>query len=179
MGCFMTLSDAKKAAKEIIGSDVCCSYRNVWGFFNTPDSEIRAVFITKDTGSTEVSGVFLDKGDENGFTEYMTNRIVPEADVFGKTFFDEDPSLLVGHASDPMRPEDRIEHLLNRIAERLIERGLPAGALLMLDDIADPDHSDEAAVLLRLVILNNYLLKADQPISVEEFAYMHHELLTI
>ena len=30
----MTLSDAKKTAKEIIGSSLCFPYRNVWGFFN-------------------------------------------------------------------------------------------------------------------------------------------------
>ena len=175
----MTLSDAKKKAKAISGTDFCYPYRNVWGFFNDSDSEIQAIFITKDDADTEISGVFLDKGEDNGFTEYGTNRIVPMSAVFGKTFFDVDPSLLTDPTPENMLIDEKIHTLFRETAERLVAHGLPAGALIMLHDIADRDSSDEASVLLRLVILKNYLSKTGKHISMEEFAFMHHELFTI
>ncbi len=175
----MTLSDAKRKAKAISGSDFCFSYRNVWGFFNDSDPEIQAIFITKDGADTEISGVFLDKGEENVFTEYETNRIVPVSSALGKTFFDDDPSLLTDPTPENMPIDEKISTLFRESAELLIAHGLPAGALIMLHDIADRDSSDETAILLRLVILKNYLLKTDKHISVEEFAFMHQELFPI
>lgn len=175
----MTFADAKRKAKAISDSDGCLSYRNVWGFFNDSDSEIQAIFITKDNADTEISGIFLDKGEENGFTEYETNRIVPMNSVFGKTFFDDDPSLLTDPTPEDMPIDEKISTLFRETAELLIAHGLPAGALILLHDIADRDSSDDATILLRLVILKNYLSKTDKHISVEEFAFMHHELFTI
>ncbi len=175
----MTLSDAKMNAMKIIGTDVCFPFRNVWGFFNDPDSDIQAVFITKDNADTEISGIFLDDGQESGFTEYTSKEVVPTDAVFGKTFFDDDPSLRIDGDPKEASVDDKIDHLLEESAKLLVDHGLPAGALVMLYDIADVDEADEETVLLRLTILKNYLSKSDKQISTEEFSFMHHELSTV
>lgn len=175
----MTLPDAKNAAREIAGADMhVVSYRNVWGFFGSSDRELQAVFITKDNASTERSGIFLDKGEEGRFTEYATGKSVPANAVFGKAFFDEDPALFAecGPASAPA--VDRIGSLLHESKKRLTAHGLPAGALVMLYDIANCED-DEAAALLRLTVLRNYLIRTEKRISAEEFSYMCQELLGI
>lgn len=175
----MTLSDAKKTAREIVGADMhVVSYRNVWGFFGFSDCETQAVFITKDNVSTERSGVFLDKGEEGSFTEYATGRSVPANAVFGKAFFDEDPALFAECDLASVPAVDRIESLLQESEKRLTAHGLPAGALVMLYDIAN-DKEDEAATLLRLTVLRNYLIRTEKHISAEEFSYMCKELLAI
>ena len=61
---------------------------------------------------------------------------------------------------------------------RFTEYGLPAGALVMLYDIANC-ADDEAAALLRLTVLKNYLIRTEKRISAEEFSYMCQELLGI
>lgn len=170
----MNLSEAKKAANEILCEDSHLSYRNVWGFFGDPDQQIRAVFITKDGADTEVNGIFLDKGNENGFVEYKTGRIVSIESVFGKRFFDDDPSLFIDHTPQSIPMETRIEALLQENTELLIQHGLPFGALVMLRGIID--DGEDAVILLRLVVLRNYLSKTDKRISTEEFAFMHQEL---
>lgn len=175
----MTLADAKMNAMKIIGTDVCFPFRNVWGFFNDPDSDIQAVFITKDSANTEVSGIFLDDGQESGFTEYTTKNVVPSDVVFGKTFFDDDPSLRIDQNPENTSTHDRIEHLLEESSKLLVAHGLPTGALIMLYDIADEEEADEETILLRLVILKNYLLKSDKQISTEEFSFIHHELFEL
>ena len=150
----MTLPDAKKAAREIAGADMhVVSYRNVWGFFGSSDRELQAVFITKDNASTERSGIFLDKGEEGRFTEYATGRSVPANAVFGKAFFDEDPALFAkcGPASVPA--VDRIESLLHESEKRLTAHGLPAGALVMLYDIANCEDSDRETDFSRRIFL--------------------------
>ncbi len=174
----MNLSDAKKNAMQIIGTDVCFPFRNVWGFFNDSDSDIQAVFITKDNSDTEVSGIFLDDGQESGFTEYTTKKVVPSNIVFGKTFFDDDPSLRNDSTPEGISVFDKIDLLLEESSKLLIDHGLPAGALVMLYGLADEDEEDEESILLRLTILKNYLVKTDKHISTEEFSFMHHELYT-
>ena len=165
----MTLPEAKKAAREIAGADMhVVSYRNVWGFFGSSDRELQAVFITKDNVSTERSGIFLDKGEEGRFTEYAT----------GKAFFDEDPALFAKCDSASVPAVDRIESLLHESEKRLTAHGLPAGALVMLYDIANCED-DEAAALLRLTVLRNYLIRTEKRISAKEFSYMCQELLGI
>lgn len=175
----MTLPDAKNAAREIAGADMhVVSYRNVWGFFGFSDCETQAVFITKDNVSTERSGIFLGKGEEGRFTEYATGRSVPENAVFGKAFFDEDPALFTKCDPASMPAADRIESLLQESKKRLTAHGLPAGALVMLYDIANCED-DDAAALLRLTVLRNYLIQTEKQISAEEFSYMYQELLGI
>ena len=174
----MILSDAKKTAVKIIGTNMCISYRNVWGFFSSSDCETQAVFITKDNGSAELSGIFLDKGEKGSFTEYGTGRNVPASAVFGKTFFDEDPSLFAECIPEHIPAVDRIESLFQENEEMLTSHGVPAGALVMLYDIVN-GNDDEDAILLRLTVLRNYLFKIDKHISTEEFAYMCQELSTI
>ena len=175
----MTPSDARKMAAEIIGIDAApFSFRNVWVFYNDPDCEIHAVFITKDNADTEISGIFLDKGEESGFTEYKTNRSVTADAVFGKTFFDGDPSLLVDRAPENTPVADRIDSLFSESARLLLDRGLPAEALILLRDIANSSDEEET-VLLRLVILRNYLSKTEKQISVTEFAFMRQDLYRI
>lgn len=175
----MTLPDAKNAAREIAGADMhVVSYRNVWGFFGFSDCETQAVFITKDNVSTERSGIFLDKGEEGLFTEYATGRSVPANAVFGKAFFDEDPALFAECDPASMPAADRIESLLQESKKRLTAHGLPAGALVMLYDIANCED-DEAAALLRLTVLRNYLIQTEKQISAEEFAYMYQELFRL
>ena len=169
----MTLPDAKNAAREIAGADMhVVSYRNVWGFFGSSDCETQAVFITKDNVSTERTGIFLDKGEEGRFTEYATGKSVPANAVF------EDPALFAecGPASVPA--VDRIESLLHESEKRLTAHGLPAGALVMLYDIANCED-DEAAALLRLTVLRNYLIRTEKRISAEEFSYMCQELFRL
>lgn len=98
--------------------------------------------------------------------------------VFGKAFFDKDPALFAecGPASVPA--VDRIESLLQESEKRLTAQGLPAGALVMLYDIANCED-DEAAALLRLTVLRNDLIQTEKRISAEEFSYMCQELLGI
>lgn len=175
----MTLPDAKNAAREIAGADMhVVSYRNVWGFFGSSDRELQAVFITKDNASTERSGIFLDKGEEGRFTEYATGKSVPANAVFGKAFFDEDPALFAECGPAAVPAVDRIGSLLHESEKRLTAHGLPAGALVMLYDIANCED-DEAAALLRLTVLRNYLIQTEKRISAEEFSYMCQELLGI
>lgn len=97
---------------------------------------------------------------------------------FGKAFFDEDPALFAecGPASVPA--VDRIKSLLHESEKRLTAHGLPAGTLVMLYDIANCED-DEAAALLRLTVLRNYLIRTEKRISAEEFSYMCQELLGI
>lgn len=175
----MTLPEAKNAAREIAGADMhVVSYRNVWGFFGCPDGKLQAVFITKDNVSTERSGVFLDKGEEGRFTEHATGRSVPANAVFGKAFFDEDPALFAECDPASIPAVDRIESLLQESEKRLTAHGLPAGALVMLNDITNCEE-DEAAALLRLTVLRNYLIRTEKRISAEEFSYMCQELLGV
>ena len=48
----------------------------------------------------------------------------------------------------------------------------------MLYDIANCED-DEAAALLRLTVLRNYLIRTEKRISAKEFSYMCQELLGI
>ena len=72
---------------------------------------------------------------------------------------------------------DRIESLLHESEKRLTAHGLPAGALVMLYDIANCE--DDEAAALRLTVLRNYLIRTEKRISAEEFSYMCQELLGI
>lgn len=173
----MTLPEAKNAAREIAGADMhVVSYRNVWGG-GFSDCETQAVFITKDNVSTERSGIFLDKGEEGRFTEYATGRSVPANAVFGKTFFDEDPALFAECSPASVPAVDRIESLLHESEKRLTAHGLPAGALVMLYDIANCE--DDEAAALRLTVLRNYLIRTEKRISAEAFSYMCQELFRL
>lgn len=67
---------------------------------------------------------------------------------------------------------------VSRITQIVIFYGLPAGALVMLYDIANCED-DEAAALLRLTVLRNYLIRTEKRISAEGFSYMCQELLGI
>ena len=67
---------------------------------------------------------------------------------------------------------------VSRITQIVIFYGLPAGALVMLYDIANC-ADDEAAALLRLTVLRNYLIRTEKRISAEAFSYMCQELLGI
>lgn len=67
---------------------------------------------------------------------------------------------------------------VSRITQIVIFYGLPAGALVMLYDIANCED-DEVAALLRLTVLRNYLIRTEKQISAEEFSYMCQELLGI
>ncbi len=173
----MNIVDAEKTAAKLFGTQTCFPFRNVWGFFPDPDTDIQAIFITKDGVNTDVKGIFLDKGLQGEFEEYNTGKVVHMNAVFGKTFFDDDPTLRI----DP-DPEDtsidRIEKLLEESADLLVEHGLPPMALVMLHDLAD-NTTDNSVAKMRLLILKNYLLKTDEFITVEEFSFMHHELFTI
>lgn len=77
-----------------------------------------------------------------------------------------------------MPAADRIESLFQESEKRLTAHGLPAGAMVMLYDIANC-ADDEAAALLRLTVLRNYLTRTEKRISAEELSYMCQELLGI
>lgn len=91
-------------------------------------------------------------------------------------FFDDDPSLFTDSTPENLPITDKIDLLFQETAKLLTEHGLPVGALVMLHDITDGNGADEAEILLRLVILKNYLSKTEKHISAEEFTYMCHEL---
>lgn len=108
----------------------------------------------------------------------MQRIFVASTFVFGKAFFDEDPVHFAECDPASMPAADRIESLFQESEKRLTAHGLPAGAMVMLYDIANC-ADDEAAALLRLTVLRNYLTRTEKRISAEELSYMCQELLGI
>lgn len=179
---FMTIAQAKKTAKKINGQDIPISYRNVWGFF-PPDEEdtpkFPVVFITKDNCDPPCQGVFLDDGKRDGFIDYETGEEVDIRDVFGKAFFDDDPSLM-GDSNAGLSPDsERIEQLYDELNELLRTRVDNLIVTFVLYNALDDDDLDDETVYLRLVVLTNYLRKITQSLSTEEIIYMSQELYFI
>ena len=171
----MTLSEAKEAAVKINGQMLPYDYnRNVWGFFAAEDSGLPAVFITKDTARDCLHGVFVDDGEHDGFINYETGEEVDSRDVFGKTFFDDDASLLIDDcADDSAAIEERIERLADEIRAFLLQKGMWP-SIATLDGIADEE--DPEITYRRFLALTNYLKKTGDGISITEFIYVTRDL---
>lgn len=170
----MTLSEAKKIAKDILGIDVAFPHRNVWVFYSEDQGDL---IITKDGAHVNRAGVFRCTPENDSLIDTSSGELVLAEDVFGKTFFEDDPSLFVDHTtSDTMDLEEKIDALLARTQDLLQKTNTPLAAMIMLDDLIM--DGDEASYR-RLIVLNNYLSTCGKEITMEEFTYLHHELYTL
>ena len=99
----MTLNEARAFAKNINGNTTAFSYRNVWAFFPFDSKRGTGVLITKDSCG-EPQRIYLDNRKKGVITDYETGEKATARQVFGKTFFDDDPSIL----QDPLAGDPRI-----------------------------------------------------------------------
>ncbi len=173
----MNRKDADQLAQKIVGHTMCLSHPNVWFYFSPKDSGINDLFITKDDAKVAKSGVFIGDDARGVIYDWYTGEIVTEDDVFGPTFFKDDPSLTIDRTTSPdMNLQEKIDVLLDSILELLMETKTSPGAMILVEDLIE--DCDETAYK-RLVILNNYLAQADGPISMKQFANLHHDLYTL
>ena len=166
-------------AQKIMRKKFKYAYRNVIGYFVGTDG-IGAVFVSKDNSVAPKKGTFLEVFKEDKIYDIQTGEEVSAEDIFGKTFFDDDPTLVVDNLTpEGMSLEDKIDILFDstqQLARNLLES--PA-AFVMANDFFEEEEENMQCTYQRFVILYNYLKQRTQKIDTEEFAYMHHELMTI
>jgi|GEM_PF-5637413 len=169
--------DRKKAAKladEILGENCCLDHRNVWVFISM--SEQPDLIITKDEAPVKRPGIYRCNHVTGAITDADTNEKVPMDEVFGIPFYRNRPELFDDRFLADISDEERINELI-AVAEALIDRlGMPVACKIMLGDLADSEDNNAEA---RLVVLCNYLARQREPISVTDFAYIHHELFSM
>ena len=169
----------RRMARKIMRKKFKYAYRNVIGYFVGTDG-VGAVFVSKDNSVAPKKGTFLEVFKTDKIYDIQTGEEVSEEDIFGKTFFDEDATLKI----DTLTPEEasleeKIDMLFSECHERanvLLESWI---AFVMANDFLEDEDENMMRTYERLVILYNYLNKCTEKISTEEFAYMHHELMTI
>lgn len=178
----MNLAQAKETARKINGQEVPIAYRNVWGFF-PPDEEdapkLPIVLITKDGSNPPRQGVFLDDGKRDGFIDYETGEEVEMREVFGKAFFDDDPSLMEDPCANSSPVAERIDQLFREVDELLHTKGDNRIVKFVLFNSLDDDDIDDETTYLRLVVLTNYLRKLTQPLDLDEVIYLSQELYNL
>lgn len=173
----MTLHEAKKIAKELLGVDTPFSYRNVWVFFAPTDSGKSDLIITKDGAEVQRAGIFFDDPNSNMLTDIATGASIAAEDVFGKPFFADDASLMEDTVTAVhLSLQEKIDMLLEHIAHLLKNADFFPVAMIMTSDLLE---DCEKTSYQRLVILYNYLSKHAADITLEEFSYLHHELYTL
>lgn len=175
----MDLAKAKETAKKINGQTLPVSYRNVWGFFSGIDSDLPDVLISKDEGCAPRHSVFCYDHNLDVFNDYETGEEVAIHEVFGKSFYDDDPSLWLDPNGGSCPVSERIDQLFDELNELLGSRGVEPVMTVMLGDSVDTESNDEDLVCRRLILLTNYLKKDSFAISTKEFAYIAQELLFI
>ena len=173
----MTLDEARAFAKDINGNTTAFSYRNVWAFFPYDSKRDTGVLITKDSCG-EPQRINLDNRKKGVITDYETGEKLEARTVFGKTFFDDDPSIL----QDPLAGEyplrERIKMLRDEF-EALTEELEYGGFFFMVEEDISTRRHRKKTVYHRLVALTNYIKKATEPIAINEIAYIHQELFFI
>ncbi len=173
----MTLSEAKKTAKELLGIDVPFSYRNVWVFFAPTDTGKRDLIITKEGAAVRYPGTFFGDPNSDILIDSATGAAVAPEDVFGKPFFADDPSLRIDTTTPAdMDTAQKIDLLFQQIKNLLKKTNAPTAAMFLANDLME-DYDETA--YQRLVVLYNYLSTYAKEISMEEFSYLHHELYTL
>lgn len=173
----MTLHEAKKTAKELLGIDTPFSYRNVWVFFAPTDSGKSDLIITKDDAEVRHAGMFFDDPDSNMLIDIATGASIAPEDVFGKPFFADDASLTEDTVTAVhLSLQERIDTLLEQIAHLLKNASFSPVAMFMVCDLLE---DCEKTSYQRLVVLYNYLSRHAADITLEEFSYLHHELYTL
>ena len=170
----MTLPEAKKLAKDIVGHSVAVAHRNVWMFCNDEKGDL---IITKDDAPVNRAGVFFSYPESDEIVDISSGEVVSFKDVFGKAFFEDKPYLSVDNMTAGIDGlEEKIDALVDLAGTLLKKAGTSFVAMIMVDDLIEA--YDELAYR-RLVVLNNYLATCNTPISTTEFAYLHHELYTL
>lgn len=175
----MTLTEAKKVVEKIHGQTVPFGYKNVWGFFPGTDTDDPAVFVSKDTSTAPLSGIFLDDNKHNGFINYETGEDVDPDLVFGEAFYEGNPNLFIDDTDPELPISERLDTVIAKVADLLIERGLHPAAMVMVYDIVEDEESTEETALRRLTVLKNYLGRLTTKLSMTDFSYLHHELYGI
>ena len=176
----MEIKKMQKIANEIINDGMKIGYRNVIGYFVGSDGD-GMVFVSKETSKASLKGIFFDDfASEKMYNIQTGEEILNQKDVFGKTFFDDEPTLVVDNLTpEGMSLEDKIDILFDstqQLASNLLESPV---AFVMANDFFKDDEENMQYTYQRFVILYNYLKQRTQRISTEEFAFMHHELMTI
>ena len=175
----MKYSEAEKIVKKIHGQTIPVDYRNVWGFFPGTDTDFSAVFITKDTSTAPLSGVFLDDGKHDGFIDYETGEEVDPSLVFGRAFYEDDPNIFNDDTDRNTPICERMNAVASQIEDLLSERQISSAAMLMVYDVMEDEKTAEETALRRLLALRNYLSKSTTKMSITDFSYIHHELYGI
>ena len=174
----MEIKKMQKIANEIINDGMKIGYRNVIGYFVGSDGD-GMVFVSKETSKAPLKGIFFDDfASEKMYNIQTGEEILNQKDVFGKTFFDEDTTLKI----DTLTPgeaslEEKIDMLFSECQERANDLLESRIAFVMTNDFFEDENMKRTYE--RLVILYNYLNRCTEKISTEEFAFMHHELMTI
>ena len=166
-------------AKKIMRKKCKYAYRNVIGYFVGTDG-VGAVFVSKDNSVAPKKGTFLDVFKEDKIYDIQTGKEVSAEDIFGKTFFDGDATLKIDNIT-PVEAslEEKIDILFDECSKRVYDLLESPAAFVMANDFFEEEEENMQHTYQRFVILYNYLKQRTQRISVEEFAYMHHELMTI
>ena len=166
-------------AKKIMRKKFKYAYRNVIGYFVGTDG-VGAVFVSKDNSVAPKKGTFLEVFKEDKIYDIQTGEEISTEDIFGKTFFDGDETLRIDTATPAEASlEEKIDILFDECKKRAFDLLESPVAFVMANDFFEEEEENMHRTYQRFVILYNYLKQRTQKIDTEEFAYMHHELMTI
>ena len=176
----MEIKKMRKIAKEIVNDGMKIGYRNVIGYFVGSDGD-GMVFVSKESSEAPIKGTFFDDFSSKKMYNIQTGEeVINQKDVFGKNFFDDDPTLAIDNFTpEGMSLEDKIDILFDATAQLACDLLESCAAFVMAHDFFEEEEENIKYTYQRFVILYNYLKQRTQRIGVEEFAYMHHELMTI
>ena len=169
----------RRMARKIMRKKFKYAYRNVIGYFVGTDG-IGAVYVSKDNSVAPKKGTFLEVFKEDKIYDIQTGEEVSAEDIFGKTFFDGDITLEIDTVTpEEASLEEKIDMLFNECKNRANDLLESRVAFVMVNDFFEDEDENMKYTYERLVILYNYLNRCTDKISIEEFAFMHHELMTI
>lgn len=175
----MELTEMRKMADEIMALKRKYAYRNVIGYFVGSDAD-GAVFVSKENSSAPKKGIFLNIWETNKMYDIQTGNEVLIEDVFGKTFFADDPSLFTDVlAQEELTLAEKIDVLHDASEELAFQLLETPVAFVMANGFFEDEEENLKSTYTRFLVLFNFLKKCTQKISTEEFAFMHHELMTI